>query len=61
MRERLPLGVHLPHPRIRTASGRRIEVEAMGSARSLEVDGAVVGRVANVVVSVVAAAFTLLV
>jgi hypothetical protein len=61
MRERLPLGVHLPHPRIRTASGRRIEVEAMGSSRSLEVDGAVVGRAKNVVVTVVPAAFTLLV
>jgi hypothetical protein len=61
MRERLPLGVHLPHPRIRTASGRRIEVRAMGSARSLEVDGAVVGSVTDVAVTVVAAAFTLLV
>jgi hypothetical protein len=61
MRERLPLGVHLPHPRIRTASGRRIEVQAMGSARSLEVDGVVVARATNVAVSVVAAAFTLLV
>ena len=43
MRERLPLGVHLPHPRIRTASGRRVEVQAMGSPRPVEVDGVAVG------------------
>ena len=61
MRERLPLGAHLPHPRIRTASGRRIEVEAIGSPRPLEVDGVVAGRASEVAVTVVPAAFTLLV
>jgi hypothetical protein len=61
MRERLPLGVHLPHPRIRTASGRRIEVQAIGAPRPLEVDGVVAGRVSEVAVTVVPAAFTLLV
>ena len=34
MRERLPLGTHLPHPRIRTASGRRIEVAGHRLARA---------------------------
>jgi hypothetical protein len=61
MRERLPLGVHLPHPRIRTASGRRVEVQAMGSARPLEVDGVAVGSASEVAVAVTPAAFTLLV
>jgi len=61
MRERLPLGAHVPHPRIRTASGRRIEVEAIGSPRRVEVDGAVVGRASEVTVTVVPAAFTLVV
>jgi hypothetical protein len=61
MRERLPLGAHLPHPRIRTASGRRIEVRAIGSPRPLEVDGVVAGRASEVAVTVVPAAFTLVV
>ena len=50
-----------PHPRIRTASGRRIEVQAIGSPRPLEVDGVVAGRASEVAVTVVPAAFTLLV
>ena len=61
MRERLPLGVHLPHPRIRTASGRRIEIQAMGSSRPVEVDGVALGSATEVAVAVVPAAFTLLV
>ena len=61
MRERLPLGVHLPHPRIRTASGRRVEVQAMGSPRSVEVDGAAAGTATDWRSRSYPAAFTLLV
>jgi YegS C-terminal NAD kinase beta sandwich-like domain len=61
MRDRLPLGVHLPHPRIRTASGRRVEIQAMGSSRPVEVDGVEAGTATEVAVAVVPAAFTLLV
>jgi hypothetical protein len=61
MRKRLPLGVHLPHPRIRTGSGRRVEIHPVGSSRPLEVDGVAAGRASEVAVAVVPAAFTLLV
>jgi hypothetical protein len=61
MRDRLPLGAHVPHPRIRTASGRRIETQAMGSSRPVEVDGVTLGSATEVAVAVVPAAFTLVV
>jgi diacylglycerol kinase family enzyme len=42
MRARLPQGVHLPHPRISTATGRRVEVRAEAGSLPVIIDG--VGR-----------------
>lgn len=41
MRARLPTGTHVPHPRITTAVGRRVEVDVETGARAcaLQVDG----------------------
>ena len=63
MRARLRDGTHVPHPRIRSASGRRVEIRGGGE---VEVDGirAASGRPASmkvVTVVVAPAAFTLLV
>ena len=60
MRERLPRGEHVPHPRITTGSGRSIVVESLGAAMALEVDGAPVGSTEAVTVDVTPAAFSLL-
>jgi len=59
MRSRLPAGSHVPHPRIKTGSGRHVAVTA---ARPLpvEVDGAPRERASEVVVEVVADAYRLL-
>ena len=40
MRRRLPTGQHLPHPRIVTATGRRVRVAWADEPRPVEVDGA---------------------
>ncbi len=60
MRRRLVHGQHLPHPRIRTASGRLTEVVSHRSIR-LELDGRRCGTVRELLVEVVPAACTLLV
>jgi hypothetical protein len=60
MRVRLPQGAHLPHPRIRTATGRRIEVVARHGTLPLTVDGVARGRASRLTVEVVPAALRLL-
>jgi hypothetical protein len=60
MRRRLVLGTHVPHPRIREAAGRRIEVSAAGRGLPLEVDGVGRGRVPEVAIEVVPAVLRVL-
>jgi hypothetical protein len=59
MRARLRRGEHVPHPRIRTAAGARVEVWAAEGIRRLEVDGEAASPVTEIAVTVVPAAFTL--
>lgn len=61
MRRRLAQGAHVPHPRIREASGRRIEVRVGGTGLVLEADGAGHGRRRDLTVEVVPGALRLLV
>jgi hypothetical protein len=61
MRVRLPQGAHLPHPRITTATGRRVEVEVERGTLPLTVDGVAHGPVARLSVAVVPAALRVLV
>jgi hypothetical protein len=61
MRARLPLGTHVPHPRIRSIAGRRVQVRAGGPPLSIEIDGVPGPPARAVAVAVVPAAFTLLV
>ncbi len=58
MRARLRDGTHVPHPRIRAASGRRVEIR--GGAE-VEIDGIRAGAGRAMTVVVAPAAFTLLV
>jgi hypothetical protein len=44
MRQRLATGSHLPHPRIRTGTGRRIRVRVEGGGWPVRVDGEPSGR-----------------
>jgi hypothetical protein len=60
MRARLGRGDHVPHPRIRTFSGSRIDVWAAEGIRRLEVDGEPGPRVTEVSVTVLPNTFTLL-
>ena len=53
MRLRLAQGAHVPHPRIRELSGRRIEVRVAGRGLALEVDGVARGRHRTLTVEVV--------
>ena len=52
MRRRLATGSHLPHPRIRTGSGRRIRVRVTAGVWPLRVDGRSVGRAGTIEVEV---------
>jgi hypothetical protein len=61
MRRRLPTGTHVPHPRIRTGRGRRIEVEVDGRALPLEVDGRPQGGTRRLAVTLLPGALRLLV
>jgi hypothetical protein len=61
MRARLARGDHVPHPRIRTAAGSRIEVWAAEGIRRLEIDGEARSPVTETTVTVRPGAFTLLV
>jgi hypothetical protein len=60
VRQRLPQGVHLPHPDITQAVGRRVEVVAERPV-GLEVDGVPVPPAGRVVVEVVPEAFLVVV
>jgi hypothetical protein len=60
MRARLPRGVHVPHPRITTTSGRQVEVVVRRGTLPLTVDGVGRGRVARLTVAVLPAAIRLL-
>lgn len=60
MRARLRDGTHVPHPRIRTASGRHVEVWAAEGIRALEIDGVRHPPVTAVTVTVAPNAFRLL-
>lgn len=61
MRRRLPQGAHLPHPRIRELSGRRIELRVGGRGVRFEADGVVHGRSRGLAVEVVPGALTVLI
>jgi YegS C-terminal NAD kinase beta sandwich-like domain len=61
MRARLRLGTHVPHPRIRSTAGRRVEIRAGGPALGVEIDGIRAAPARAVTVAVAPAAFTLLV
>jgi len=61
MRRRLATGSHLPHPRIRTGSGRRIRVRVTGGVWPLRVDGRTAGRAGTIEVEVRSPAAHLLV
>ena len=60
MRERLPRGAHVPHPRITTTSGRSVVIESLAAPVPLEVDGLPAGNTPAVTVDVTPAAFSLL-
>jgi hypothetical protein len=61
MRARLPQGVHLPHPRITTAVGRRVAVELERGTLPLTVDGVAHGPVARLTVDLLPGAIRVLV
>jgi hypothetical protein len=61
MRRRLSTGTHVPHPLVRTARARRIEIEVAGRSLPLEMDGRERGRVARLTVTLVAEAIRILV
>jgi hypothetical protein len=61
MRARLPRGTHLPHPRITTAVGKAVTIEVEGGGLPVVVDGVTRAPEARVTVTVVPAAFRLLV
>ena len=60
MRRRLPLGTHLPHPRITTTTGRSVTI-GLGRPRPVQLDGAAAGPVRDVTVTVRPGALRLLV
>jgi diacylglycerol kinase family enzyme len=60
MRSRLPQGVHVPHPRITTAVGRRVRVVMDRDRAPLTIDGVARDAVDEVTVEVLPAALRLL-
>jgi len=60
VRARLPQGVHLPHPRVVPASGRRVEIGADRKLLPVEIDGRRTLPAARVVVEVLPEAYSLL-
>jgi hypothetical protein len=60
MRARLPQGVHLPHPRITTTTGRQVEVHVRDGRMPLTVDGVAHEPVADLAVALMPAALRLL-
>jgi diacylglycerol kinase family enzyme len=61
MRGRLATASHLPHPRIHTTGGRRVEVTATGAPFAVETDGRMCASAAHLLVEIVPGAFFLLV
>jgi YegS C-terminal NAD kinase beta sandwich-like domain len=60
MRSRLPLGVHLPHPRITTATGREVAVHVESGRLPVTIDGVAHDPVADLTVTLVPAALRLM-
>jgi hypothetical protein len=60
MRARLPQGVHLPHPRITTATGRRVEIHVQGGRLPLTIDGVAHASVADLTVTLIPGALRLM-
>ncbi len=60
MRARLPQGVHLPHPRITTSTGRQVEVHVAGGRLPLVIDGVTHPPVADLTVRLIPGALRLL-
>lgn len=61
VRDRLPQGVHLPHPDITQTSGRRVEVFADDRPVALELDGVATPAARRVVIEVVPEAFLIVI
>jgi YegS C-terminal NAD kinase beta sandwich-like domain len=61
VRDRLPQGVHLPHPDITQSSGRRVEVLTGDRPVALEVDGVATPGARRVVVEIVPEAFLIVI
>jgi len=61
MRRRLVTGAHLPHPRIRTGSGRRIRVRVRAGTWPVRIDGRATGRSGTVGIEVCSPAFRLII
>lgn len=61
MRHRLAGGEHVPHPRILTASGRRVDIRWHGDERPLEVDGHPLATARQLTITVLPGAARLLV
>jgi diacylglycerol kinase family enzyme len=59
LRRRLPAGVHLPHPRVVTTSGRAVEVHVDRGRLPLRIDGLARGDVADLTATVVPRALRL--
>ncbi|HEY3724520.1 MAG TPA: hypothetical protein VGN59_14300 [Acidimicrobiia bacterium] len=59
LRRRLPAGVHLPHPRVATASGRAVEVHVDRGRLPLGIDGTARGGVTDLTATVVPGALRL--
>lgn len=59
MRSRLPQGVHLPHPRITTASGRTVAVHIQGAGLPCTIDGIAHGSVTELTATVIPGALRL--
>lgn len=60
MRERLPQGVHLPHPRITTTIGRQVEIHVRDGRLPLTIDGLAHDPVADLTVTLIPGALRLM-
>jgi YegS C-terminal NAD kinase beta sandwich-like domain len=60
MRARLPQGIHLPHPRITTTTGRQVEIHVERGRLPMTIDGRAHEPVADLTVTLLPAALRLL-
>ena len=60
MRARLPQGVHLPHPRITTTTGRQVEIHVEDGRLPLTIDGVAHEPVADLTVTLIPGALRLM-